>query len=74
VHDKLESNPDYKNLYNVALIVKYWQIGSAIFTVENQQTKQIKKVNSNEGFTMDEDIINTKGFIIYGNDFEDLPW
>ncbi|MDQ0972423.1 hypothetical protein QFZ31_002301 [Neobacillus niacini] len=73
LHDKLTYNSKYKNLSEVRLNVKYFQIGSVIYTVENHQTKQIKKAISNESLTLDEDIINTKGFIVYGMDLEDLP-
>ncbi|MCM3725099.1 hypothetical protein M3226_05225 [Neobacillus cucumis] len=65
VEDKLTSNPKYKNLYNVTLDVKHWQIGSTIFTIENHETKQISRATSNQGLTMDEDIINTRGWILY---------
>jgi hypothetical protein len=63
VHDKLISS--YENLYNVTLNVKFWQIGSNKYIVENHQTKQIKKAISNEGLTLDERIINTRGWILY---------
>jgi hypothetical protein len=72
VHDRLISNPDYKNLYNVTLNVKYWQIGSSIYTAENHQTKQIKKTISIESLKSDENTINTSGYIIYRNGNEGL--
>jgi hypothetical protein len=68
VHDKLESNQNYKDLYNVTLIVKYWQIGSTIYTVENHQTKQLKQEISIGDYSLDEDVINTSGWILYEKD------
>lgn len=65
VHDKLISLPKYNKLCKVTLNVKYWQVGSTIYTVENHKTKQIKEAISNEKLNLDEDIINTRGFIFY---------
>ncbi|WP_176522609.1 hypothetical protein [Bacillus sp. AFS096315] len=65
IHDKLIINPKYKNLYNVTLNVKNWQIGSCIYTLENHRTKKIKKATSNGEFNINERIINTRGWILY---------